>query len=317
MRTKEKRDFLLRKYAKEIESLPFETSDGHGIINSYICPLCLSIFNTDQLGKQASNYITLEHIPPENLGGKPLVLTCKDCNSNCGHDLDVYLRNELEHREGRYFNDSKGYVSKFEYGGNSVNAIMKKDENGIVNIYVENKHNPPGIVDKFVESANAYDGDLVIPGSFKLGNHRRKTEVVDVAILKSAYLFAFYKFGYSYILSANLNAIRKQILNPNETILPPFYLLLNESNIPDIIPDDVYGATIDGEKVLVVILTFNLSSSNYHHRFATILPMPNTKDLDLYNRQKNRCETKRDVEVCLSVSHAWFNSGLQYLQKVT
>ena len=299
MKSKEKREFLLRKYAKEVECFPFVTSHGQSNVgkNSYICPLCLRIFRLAQLGSDINMFITLEHIPPENLGGKPLILTCKDCNSNCGHDLDVYLRNELEHREGKYFNDPKGYVSKFEYGGNSVNAIMKEDENGIVNIYIENKHNPPSVVDRFVESTNACEGDLNIPGSFKLGNHRRKTEVVDVAILKSAYLFSFYKFGYKYILRTNLNAIRKQIMNPNEKIIPPYYLLLNESHIPDFIPDNVYIAILDGEKVLVVILSFNLSGSNYIHRFATILPMPNTKDLDLYNRLQNNSETKREVEV--------------------
>ena len=299
MKSKEKREFLLRKYAKAIECFPFVTSDGQSNVgkNSYICPLCLRIFRLAQLGNDINKYITLEHIPPENLGGKPLILTCKDCNSNCGHDLDVYLRNELEHREGKYFNDPKGYVSKFEYGGNSVNAILKEDENGVVNIFIENEHNHPSVVDRFIESTKTYDGDLEIPGSFKLGNHRRKTEVVDVAILKSAYLYAFYKFGYKYILRTNLNAIRKQIMHPNEKVLPPFYLLLNESHIPDIIPDDVYSATIDEEKVLVVILTFNLSSSNHLHRFATILPMPNTKDLDLYNRLKNISETKGEIEV--------------------
>jgi len=299
MNSKERREILLRKYIEEVKQFPNVFPNGYDDEGkgSFICPLCLRILNIAQLGEQVNNYITIEHIPPENLGGKPLILTCKDCNSTCGHNLDVYLRNELEHREGKYFNDPKGYVSKFEYDGNNVNAIMKEDENGIVNIYVENKHNHPGVVDRFIESTKACDGDLEIPGSFKLGNHRRKTEVVDVAILKSAYLYAFYKFGYGYILNTNLNSIRKQIMNPNEKIIPPYYLLLNESHIPNLIPDDVYTAILDGEKVLVVILSFNLSGSNYIHRFATILPMPNTKDLDLYNRLKNNSETKREVEV--------------------
>ena len=299
MNSKERREILLRKYIEEVKQFPNVFPNGYDDEGkgSFICPLCLRILNIAQLGEQVNNYITIEHIPPENLGGKPLILTCKDCNSTCGHNLDVYLRNELEHREGKYFNDPKGYVSKFEYDGNNVNAIMKEDENGIVNIYVENKHNHPGVVDRFIESTKACDGDLEIPGSFKLGNHRRKTEVVDVAILKSAYLYAFYKFGYGYILNTNLNSIRKQIMNPNEKIIPPYYLLLNESHIPNLILDDVYTAILDGEKVLVVILSFNLSGSNYIHRFATILPMPNTKDLDLYNRLKNNSETKREVEV--------------------
>lgn len=299
MKSKEKKEFLLRKYLKEVEQFQFKTNNGHDNVgkNAFICPLCLRLFYVDKLGEDVNKYITLEHIPPKNLGGKPLVLTCKDCNSNCGHDLDVYLRNELEHREGKYFNDPKGYESKFEYGGNCVNAKMKEDEEGIVNIYIENRHNPPGVVDKFVASINASGKDWDIKGHFKLGNHRRNTEVVDVAVLKSAYLYAFYKFGYRYILSTNLSATRKQIFNPNEEILPPYYLLFNESLIPDTIPDDIYIFTLDGEKVLIVILTFKLPNSNYYHRFATIMPMPHMKDLELYNRLMNIHATKGNVEV--------------------
>ena len=88
-----------------------------------------------------------------------------------------------------------------------------------------------------------------------------------------------------------------QIQNPNEDKLPPYYLLFNESHIPDNKPDDIYIFTLDGERVLIVILTLKLSNSNYLHRFATVLPMPGQKDLELYNRLRNIHATKGNVKV--------------------
>lgn len=298
MNSKEKKEFLLRKYIKEVEQLPFQSSDGHKLVvkDTYICPLCLKSFNIALLGEEENSLITLEHIPPENLGGKPIILTCKKCNSVCGHDLDVYLRNEMEHRERNYFDAPKGHFVKLSHEGIDVNAIIKKDEDDIININIKKSLNPPDIVDRFVESTNASADDLHINGKVKLGSHRRKVEVVDVAILKSAYLYAFYRLGYKYILSTNLQAIREQILNPDKEILPPHYLLLNENKIPNQVLDDIYAATLDGERILVVILTLKLPSSGYRHRFATILPMPHKKDLELYKRLMNIHTTKGTVE---------------------
>ena len=188
---------------------------------SFICPLCLRIFNIGQLGEQVNSYITIEHLPPENVGGKPIVLTCKDCNSTCGHDLDVYLRKE--HHERAYFNGSKGHFSKYSHGGVEVNAITNEDMDGTVNISIERKRNSPVFFDTFVESVNASANDLHIDGRLILGDHKRNNQIANVAMLKSAYLYAFYKLGYKYILSTNLDAIRKQIQHPNDNILPPYY----------------------------------------------------------------------------------------------
>ena len=141
MNSKERREILLRKYIEEVEQLHVSFSEGYDDMGkgSFICPLCLRIFNVGQLGEQVNSYITIEHVPPENLGGKPLVLTCKECNSSCGHDLDVYLRNEIEHHERAYFNGSKGHFSKYSHGGVEVNAITNEDKDGTVNIRIEKK----------------------------------------------------------------------------------------------------------------------------------------------------------------------------------
>ena len=299
MNSKKRREILLRKYIKEVEQLDIAFPEGYDDMgkDSFICPLCLRIFNVGQLGEQVNSYITIEHVPPENLGGKPIVLTCKDCNSTCGHDLDVYLRNEVEHHERAYFNGSKGHFSKYRHGGVEVNAITNEDKDGTVDIRIERKRNSPIVFDKFCESVKNFADDLRIDGHLILGDHKRNTKMAEVALLKSAYLYVFYKLGYKYILSTNLDAIRKQIQNSNDDILPPYYLLFNEDHIPNNMPDDIFIFSIDGERSLVVILTLKLSTSNNLHRIATVLPMPSQEDLDLYKRLKNTHATKGTIEV--------------------
>lgn len=298
MNNKEKRKFLLRKYIKEVEQLHLVFSDGYDDMGkgSFICPLCRRIFNIGQLGEQFNSYITLEHVPPENLGGKPLVLTCKDCNSTCGHDLDVYLRNEIEHLERAYFNGSKGHSSKYSYGGFEVNAITNEDKDGTINIRIERKRNSPIVFDKFSESVYKSANDLHIDGHLILGDHRRNVKMADVAKLKSAYLYAFYKLGYKYIMYTKLDTIRKQIQHPHDDICPLYYIL-NSDFIDENKQDDVYIATIDGEKVLAVLLTLKRPESDQSHRFTTILPLPQGNDLDLYNRLCAIHKDKSSIEI--------------------
>lgn len=272
MNSKERREILLRKYIEEVKQFPNVFPNGYEDEGkgSFICPLCFRILNIALLGEQVNNFITIEHIPPENLGGKPLILTCKDCNSTCGHDLDVYLRNEIEHHERAYFNGPKGHFSQYSHGGVEVNAITNEDKDGTVNISIERKRNSPIVFNTFIESVDASADDLNIDGRLILGDHKRNVIKADIAILKSAYLYAFYKLGYKYILSTKLNAIRKQIQNPNEDILPQYYL--QADHIDEKRQDDVYIATINGEEILAVLLTLKLPKSERIHRYIIIMP---------------------------------------------
>jgi len=297
MNSKERREFLLRIYIEEVEQLHISFPEGYDDMGkgSFICPLCLKLFNVGQLGEQVNSYITIEHVPPEILGGKPIVLTCKDCNSTCGHDVDVYLRNEIEHHERAYFNGSKGHFSKYSHGGVEVNAITNEDKDGTVNISIERKRNSPIVFNTFIESVDASADDLNIDGRLILGDHKRNVIKADIAILKSAYLYAFYKLGYKYILSTKLNAIRKQIQNPNEDILPQYYL--QSDHIDEKRQDDVYIATINGEEILAVLLTLKLPKSERIHRYIIIMPTENERDLDFYNRLHTMLKDKSSFEM--------------------
>ena len=65
------------------------------IPKSYICPLCIRLFTEKDLDQAVKNCLTLEDIPPKSLGGKPILLTCKECNNESGTKLDEQLRKKL------------------------------------------------------------------------------------------------------------------------------------------------------------------------------------------------------------------------------
>src|SRR5262245_31174488 len=52
----------------------------------YGCPLCLRIY-------PSPSAFTVEDVPPKSVGGRPLLLTCYDCNSKAGHTIDWHWAN--------------------------------------------------------------------------------------------------------------------------------------------------------------------------------------------------------------------------------
>jgi hypothetical protein len=65
-----------------------------GLPAGYGCPLCRRLFSTPE-------GLTVEHVPPKSVGGRPLVLTCEGCNSKDGHELAHHIQAEAELTEIR------------------------------------------------------------------------------------------------------------------------------------------------------------------------------------------------------------------------
>ena len=59
----------------------------------YVCPQCLNAFPESAL---LAGWLTQEHVPPESVGGKKIVLTCKNCNNTAGHSTDADMRREAD-----------------------------------------------------------------------------------------------------------------------------------------------------------------------------------------------------------------------------
>jgi len=82
---KEKRLNIFRYGSKAIAKY------RNGDSSIYYCPIC-------QLGyceaSAITGELTLEDVPPKSIGGKPILLTCRKCNSSAGHIIDAAIANK-------------------------------------------------------------------------------------------------------------------------------------------------------------------------------------------------------------------------------
>lgn len=174
----------------------------------YVCPICLR-------GFEGLDDLTEEHVPPKSIGGKVLCLTCRECNCGAGHAVDAHVNTE---KLSQSFLATDGLVrrAKIIVGGVAANIDLRRDENG-THMQVLGGENDP----KAVEGLQSALGRIQSGGSLDLRDgvsySRRKA---DVGYLRSAYLAAFAKLGYTYILRPPLDRVRQQIQDPTCRALP-------------------------------------------------------------------------------------------------
>ena len=54
----------------------------------YACPLCQTFFTIDELD---TKNLTKEQVPPRSIGGREMVLTCRQCNNRAGATFDAHM----------------------------------------------------------------------------------------------------------------------------------------------------------------------------------------------------------------------------------
>lgn len=188
----------------------------------YICPLCMEnhIFIFHNGAAKISSEFTLDHVPPDVVGGTFKIMTCKACNNNAGN----------------YEGEFKKLIDLVSLGEKKTDTIISTEvtvietnktlktkfritEQGNPSFYFEEnvkKHNKE--VKQFLEELHAGKHKklkIFIPGYDVLKMQK--------ACLKSAYLICFQNWGYEFAYSKNAELIRKvlkgEIEYPLETPL--------------------------------------------------------------------------------------------------
>lgn len=299
MRTKDKRDFLLELYSKQIETIPFVSSDGveFHMVDAYICPLCLHAY---PIGNKE---LTLEHVPPESVGGKPILVTCKACNSNRGADIDVCLMNELEIVHNLNHLDTIPQKTKLAFNGVEINAQTTFSKTDGFTFMISPENNNPIEFEGFMTQAkNAKDG-YEIKVRANITNRKRDYDLANIALLKSAYLMAFHELGYMYVLNANTNIIRDQIQNPKKDIIGNAFIIDSENAVLENLSDGVYFALLNNIGCIIVIMELKLRNSETNHRKAIVLPHPKDSHGQIYSELSQRIGKIVNVRILGSVSH--------------
>ncbi|CAN5622716.1 hypothetical protein BH11BAC3_BH11BAC3_18650 [soil metagenome] len=225
----------LKQYPEKYLSLIFNDTSNVPEHMAYVCPLCLQNFIyyiPSQL--RWSEAFSLDHFPPEDVNGKLAVLVCKPCNNNSG---SAYESNFSELVEKECFNkkipNSKlnttvtiSDVRGWHKGKFSI------DESGQYRFGLTT--NQTKNLPELAEWENSPVGDWEMNATIK---HTDEIKFVK-SLLKTAYLYCFNHWGYSFVFSKSAHIIR-QVLN-GEAIYP--------INIPSIWLDNKSGG-IEIEKI--------------------------------------------------------------------
>ena len=251
----------------------------------YLCPISLTLHSIDNL---KNGDLTIEHVPPSSLGGKPLVFTDKRINNKDGYTSD---------KDILQFFQTKNF---FEHGG-QLKAKIFAESLGIKGISTQFSLQ----TQKDLKSDKAKIQFVTSPQNIKVMNHMGMFSNWDgltfkvsgtmskrlnkKVLLKCAYLTAFSRIGYELLFD------KKGFKRTTYGIL---ISVLNDQGDSDAFPliGFDYHAPLEKSDIgiinepaeyrtLFVNLSFKLEDQAY--KYVVFLPHPDEENLDCLRRIKS------------------------------
>ncbi|WP_286860067.1 MULTISPECIES: HNH endonuclease [Sphingobacterium] len=217
----------------------------------YACPICLKEFPV--IKGQMPAGLTKEHVPPHSLGGGVKCYTCSTCNNTFGAKADSHLLKGIQLNQKTFFLSLKEQkIRLFSQTGEMFQGHVSTNEDGTLTMHHSKKNNHPSKLETFIGTVR--EGSILnfIPIVPKVDLH-----LLNVGLLKSAYLFAFEMIGYEIAFNSNYDIVREQLLNPDDKIYFE-NTILRDAFIPG--QEGVYFSEIGGIKFICVVLKLK-----YHH----------------------------------------------------
>lgn len=195
--------------------------------SDYICPLCLKTFSNEDI---STEQITIEHSPQDALGGKPIVLTCKECNSVQGSSTDCQLINYIDKLEFKIQIAGATQKGAFNSEFGNINATLEvEDSDGTMKLKVSEKNNNRKINDELGKLFT--EGDMF---EFQGKVKKMSYKYIEAAILKNAYLILFAQIGYPITIDSKYDNLRNYIQNPDSYFIPkPLWRIFSSLNVND------------------------------------------------------------------------------------
>lgn len=150
-------------------------------------------------------------------------------------------------------------------------GITKISDSRTVQLHLDKFRTDPAEFDKLEEKLKS--GMLTPDFNIKFQGFRKRRP--EIALLRIAYLLAFSKFGYGFLINPGLYKVREQINNPDREVMSHFGGIIGSF---DKVPDGHYLLTLPKElKSFLVIFTIK----NRKHLF--LLPGPNSPGFGIYD----------------------------------
>lgn len=188
----------------------------------YVCPLCIRAFPEQAV---AAGFLTREHVPPKSVGGRRLVLTCKECNDRSGHLLDrhaspeadvhAFLRDGFSGRRATLSTSSGSIPIELSTSAGEIRAFgIPEATNPDIHAAVFNDF------ERLAREGNSKDFRITI------GLEPFDQNLVRLSWLRAAYLAWFAVLGYRFILRPEMGAVRTKILNADTDAEPQRFRMI-------------------------------------------------------------------------------------------
>ena len=260
-----KRGKIFNKYSAQLNNLVrLRLYDSELLFEkTYLCPICLLPFSEESLDVSKDIFLTLEDAPPKSLGGKANTLTCKKCNNESGYKIDFHLLEALKEQGIRTFSPNSGSKLFVTHKGIEVQGILKVDTEGEISFIIKPENNEPKRFAEYVSRVGKDDNvEIRFPAS------RVEVKNFEVALLKTAYILAFEKFGYPLILSKAFDIVRDQLKKPTEDIYPSgFWTMQKPFSGDNIGVHLIITQEFEGFHAI-----FNLKTGSSEYGFVVYLP---------------------------------------------
>ncbi len=254
-------------YAKNLDfiknKLGIEFSEA-GTNDNYICPLSFKLHTSDGINPEYDDQLTIEHVPPKSLGGKPITLTNKIHNSQSGYTLDKILLEYINNKDFKRGLSTKSTKFKIDSDAN-IRGEIQLGKNPSIH-FITKMHPGAQKLLKFLEDKT----------KFKVDINLKKYKNPEITLLRIAYLLAFGNLGYSFLfggtkfVNPNIQKVREQIVNPQEEIIKDIPIINEE------IHDDFLGVNIiyEPKEIRSLLIVFDLNTKVSKYRFGIFLPGP-------------------------------------------
>lgn len=271
------RERLFEKFSKQLHLLKNE-----GLIEidlkfdeTYICPICLEQFQkSDLISSDSKNFLTEEDAPPAKLNGWRIALTCYQCNSKAGHQIDHHLIHRIrEIDESKFHKDSVQSV-RVAFEDTYINSEITSEGNGLLSILHRIDNNNPTTLDRFIyQLKNKTLGRIL---NMSLKKKKIEDNKVEKALLKTNYIVTFSKFGYIFLLDSFYQTMRDEIKNPD---LPTNgHLMINNQ----FKPSQVGTYYVCNKNAKSIFNVFSLKTDYSETLIGALMPFPKMTSEELH-----------------------------------
>jgi len=195
--------------------------------NIFVCPICVDVYNFSdtQNGKLTRGDVWPKYIREKSRNIKhPIVLLCKSCNNRAGQygDAQMGLMEQIKDGDerGEFFGRRRITLKRENEEPIIINANAEIDQenksitiSGNVDKNLRWIGNDPKMQKRFENLVGDKQPINIHIDTLPQQSLVPKPELASVGWVTSAYLFAFYTFGYRYTLHSALDPVREYILS--------------------------------------------------------------------------------------------------------